>query len=68
MSTIDFLPDHPYLGNTVYAYLCLGALDVIHHWHAAAILNDEPAIHAVYVGLLLLPISMATIVLFARHH
>jgi len=68
VNTIERLAKYPYLKSTFYAYLLLAVTDVIHHWHAAVILGDEPAMHAVYIGLLLMPVSVFTIVLFTQKY
>jgi len=67
MISINHLTEHHYLKNTFYAYLILGLTDIIHHWHAAVFLNDERAAHAVFIGVLLLPISVSMFILFTRN-
>jgi len=68
LTTLNRLADYPYLKNAFISYLLLGTTDIVHHWHAAIALGDESAMHAVAIGVILLPISLAMIWLFNRQH
>jgi len=64
MLNIDRLTNIPYFKNTLYSYFLLGFTDVVHHWHAAVAFNDTAAVHAVLVGLFLLPIAFYIVAMF----
>lgn len=57
MKLIERFDEHPFLKRLFLSYLLLGSLDTVHHLHAALALGQSNAIHAVWVGLALIPVA-----------
>ena len=53
-----------YLKCSLIAYLLLGITDTVHHYHAAVALGPGRAMHAVWTGVVLVPIALVCVVGF----
>ena len=60
------MPESECLRRLLQSYLALGMLDVTHHLHSSLILGHEGAIHAVVIGIILVPTAIASYLLFVN--
>jgi len=65
--TLDAMSSHLYLKQLVLSYLALGLTDTLHHLHVFFALGQQSAMHAVITGVLLIPVSLFSIVLFVHY-
>lgn len=66
MNTMGSLNDIPYLKYSFVSYLLLGVTDTIHHLHAALALDQQEAMHAVLIGIVLIPFAILMVFLFLK--
>ncbi len=50
--------EYPWLQSSLYSYLLLGITDTVHHLHAAKSLGHSTAMHAVWTGVVLIPVAL----------
>ncbi len=64
---IENLREYTYLRYSLFSYLLLGSTDTIHHLHAALALKQNNAIHAVWTGVILIPLAILMVIGFLRY-
>lgn len=64
MSLVGKLGSVAWLKHSLYLYLMLGITDTLHHLHAAEALGHESAMHAVWTGVVLIPIAVLSVLGF----
>jgi len=64
MKIIDKFNQTPYLLPSFLSFLLLGVTDTLHHLHAALALGSSSAMHAVWLGVVISPISFLLVLFF----
>ena len=67
MHTFESLREHPWLKYSFYSYLALGTTDTVHHLHAAKLLGQEAAMHAVWMGIVLIPVVVLSVLGYLKY-
>ncbi len=67
MQKSRFDQDLTYLKWIIIFYLLLGVTDTLHHLHAALGLGQRSAIHAVWLGVVLIPLAMLMVAGYIRY-
>ena len=66
MNTSEILRDYPWLKYSFFTYLALGFTDTIHHIHAAKLLGQDAAMHAAWIGIVLIPIVVFSVLGYVK--
>jgi len=67
MSDHEQINCHSRLQRLIVCYLLLGITDTIHHLHAAVALGHKSALHAVAINVVLIPLAIIGVYLFAKN-